>query len=148
VKALVALLAISVGGCSVAGSGSPPADGSPASASPAASVALDSSAPSSSAAVRRPLPAGIPVLAGAVPVPMPRDDPGLIGLWESDQVGSAAYDFYVDALPAARYPIVGLYPGGEVAIVRFEVPDGEVWQVVVHGAADGRVAIEIRLDRP
>ena len=139
----MAVLAILVGGCSVVGTGSPPAN-----ASPSASPPFLSSGPSGPAAVRRPLPAGFPVMPGAVPVPMPRDDPGLIGLWESDQAGSAAYDFYVDALPAAGYPIVGLYPGGEVALIRFGVPEGEVWQMVAHGTAGGQVAIEIRLDRP
>ena len=69
-------------------------------------------------------------------------------MWESDQAGSAAYDFYVDALPAASYPIVGLYPGGEVALIRFRVPDGQVWQMVAQRSADGTVAIEVRLDRP
>jgi hypothetical protein len=79
---------------------------------------------------------------------MPDDDPGLIGLWESDLVGSAAYDFYVDALPTAGYPIVGLYPGGDVALIRFEAPGGGIWQVVAHGSGDGRTTIEVRLDRP
>jgi len=79
---------------------------------------------------------------------MPDDDPGLIGLWESDEVGSAAYDFYVAALPAAGYPIVGTYPGGEVALIRFAAPDGEIWQMVAHATSDGRLAIEVRLDRP
>ena len=83
-----------------------------------------------------------------MPVPMPGDDPGLIGLWESEQAGSAAYDFYATALPAAGYPIVGLYPGGEFAIIRFRAPTGDVWQMVARGTPEGRVAIEIRLDRP
>jgi hypothetical protein len=87
------------------------------------------------------------VLPGAARVPPPGDDPGLIALWESDEMGSAAYDFYVDALPAAGYPIVGSYPGGAVALIRFRVPDGQVWQVVARGMADGTVAIEVRLDR-
>jgi hypothetical protein len=78
---------------------------------------------------------------------LPDDDPGLIGLWETDEQGSAAYDFYVGALPAAGYPIVGLYPGGAVALIRFQV-GAAVWQMVAHGASDGLVAIEIRLDRP
>jgi len=81
-------------------------------------------------------------------MPMPDDDPGLIGLWQSDQLGSAAYDFFVAALPAAGYPIIGRYPGGEVALIRFGAPDGEIWQMVSHTAPDGRLAIEIRLDRP
>ncbi|MEO8638446.1 MAG: hypothetical protein ABI458_00870 [Chloroflexota bacterium] len=142
-KARLALMAIVVGGCSVAGTRSPPAEGSPQ-----ASSAFLSSGPSGSAAVRRPLPSGFPIMPRAAPVPMPRDDPGLIGTWESDQAGSAAYDFYVEALPAAGYPIVGRYPGGEVAVIRFEVADGEVWQMVAHPTPEGGVAIEIRLDRP
>ncbi|MBA3689163.1 MAG: hypothetical protein H0W81_10100 [Chloroflexi bacterium] len=142
-KARLGLVAIVVSGCSVAGTGSPPAD-----TSHTASAAFLSSGPSASAVVRTPLPRGFPVLPGAASVPMPRDDPGLMGLWESDQAGSAAYDFYVEALPAAGYPIVGLYPGGEVALIRFGVPDGEVWQLVTQGIPEGRVAIEVRLDRP
>ena len=94
------------------------------------------------------LPSGFPVMEGAVPMPLPRDDPGLIALWESDRQGSAAYDFYVVALPAAGYRVIGLYPGGEVALIRFATAGGAVWQVVVHGAPGGRVAIEVRLDRP
>ena len=97
---------------------------------------------------RRPLPSGFPVLPGAVSMPMPQDNAGLIGLWESDQVGSAAYAFYVAALPEAGFPIVGLYPGGEVALIRFSVPDGEIWQVVSRATPDGRLAVEVRLDRP
>jgi hypothetical protein len=88
------------------------------------------------------------VVPGAAPVPPPDDDSGLIALWESDQAGSAAYDFYVDALPAAGYPIVGLYPGGAVAVIRFLVPDGQVWQMVAHGMEGGTVGIEVRVDRP
>ena len=77
------------------------------------------------------------MVPGAVPASPQDSDPGLIALWESDQAGSAAYDFYVDALPAAGYPIVGVYPGGEVALIRFLAPDGQVWQMVAHGLAGG-----------
>ena len=132
------LLAIVAGGCATAGTSSP---------SSSASTSF-SSGPSRSAVVRTLLPSGFPVVPGAVPEPLPPDDPGLIGLWGSDQAGSATYDFYVEALPAAGYPIVGLYPGGAVALIRFRVPDGQVWQVVARGKADGTVAIEVRLDRP
>jgi hypothetical protein len=125
------LVAIIIGGCSVA-----PTESAIEPPTIAASARASSS-----------LPGGFPVLPGAVPVPMPRDDPGLIGLWESEQAGSAAYDFYTKALPAAGYPIVGLYPGGEFAIIRFRAPSGEVWQVVARGTPEGRVAIEVRLDR-
>lgn len=137
------LLAILAGGCSVAETGSPSPSASARASSPPASPQ-----PSTSIGDRRPLPSGFPVLPGAVGVPMPSGDPGLVGLWESDQLGSAAYDFYVTALPETGYPIVGLYPGGDVALIRFSVPGGEIWQMVAHGTADGRVAIEVRLDRP
>jgi hypothetical protein len=98
--------------------------------------------------LRVPLPSGFPVLPGAVVVAMPVDDPGLIGLWESDLPGSAAYDYYRVALPQAGYPILGLYPGGDVAVIRFRADGGETWQLVAHGAPDRLVAIEVRLDRP
>ena len=131
------LLVILAAGCATGGSS--PSDSASSSFS---------GEPSRSAVVRTPLPSGFPVLPGARPVPPPDDDPGRIAMWESDQAGSAAYDFYVDALPAASYPIVGLYPGGEVALIRFRVPDGQVWQMVAQRSADGTVAIEVRLDRP
>jgi hypothetical protein len=94
------------------------------------------------------LPSGFPVPPGAVPVPFAADDPGLVAAWTSDRLGSAAYDFYAAALPASGYPIVGVYPGGEVAVIRFWAPDGAIWQVVAHGGAAGLATIEIRLDRP
>jgi hypothetical protein len=130
--ARLVLVAIVVGGCSMASTESP-ARTPPTEASATASFSL---------------PSGFPVLPGALPGALPRDDPGLIGLWESDQAGSAAYDFYAEALPAAGFPIVGLYPRGEFAIIGFRAPTGDVWQLVARGTPEGRVAIEIRLDRP
>ena len=139
----VVLLAGLVAGCSTVEVGS-----ASEVASLAASADSASSEPPTSAVERQSLPGGFPVLAGAEAVAMPDDDPGLIGLWESDQVGSAAYDFYAEALPAAGYPIVGLYPGGDVALIRFQGPSGAVWQLIAHAAADGGTSIEVRLDRP
>jgi len=122
------------------------------SLSPGTSAAVhapsDPAGGSASLVERTQLPSGFPVLPGALPLPMPDDDPGLIGLWESGHFGSAAYDFYVTALPAAGYPIVGTYPGGEVAIIRFGAAEGEIWQMVTRTASDGLLVIEIRLDRP
>ena len=139
----LALLGILVAGCSAAdlNAQSEAASSAGASRSPAAR-------PSDSAVERPPLPSGFPVSADAVAVAMAADDPGLIGLWESDQVGSAAYDFYVDALPTSGYPIVGLYPGGDVALIRFRAPDGGIWQLIAHASPDGGTMIEVRLDRP
>lgn len=139
----VVLLTIIATGCSAVEVGS-----SSESPSPGGSPRSPSARPSASAVGRQPLPSGFPVLVGGDAVAMPADDPGLIGLWESDVVGSAAYDFYVVALPTAGYPIVGLYPGGDVALIRFRAPDGEVWQVVSHASGDGGTLIEVRLDRP
>lgn len=104
--------------------------------------------PSTSAPQRIPLPPGFPVPAGAAPVPMPDDDPGLIALWTTDLPGSGAYDFLLNALPAAGYRIVAVYPGGAVAVIRFSLPNGALWQVVTRGGPEGSVAIEVRLDRP
>jgi hypothetical protein len=136
---LAVVVTVVAGACSIEGSPTPSQDSSDA---PAAS-----GVPPGSSQEHPTLPRGFPVMDGAVRVPLPGDDPGLIALWESAETGSAAYDFYVAALPAAGYPIVGLYPGGGVALIRFRV-QGEIWQVVAHGGADGRVAIEVRLDRP
>jgi hypothetical protein len=97
---------------------------------------------------RLPLPSGFPVLAGARPGPLRQDDPGLIARWTTARLGSAAYDFYAAALPAAGYEIVGLYPGGEWAVIRFRLSDRTTLQVVVHGIEGGAVAVEVRLDRP
>lgn len=122
-----------------------PMTGSPA----ASSTPMVSGTQAASGPQRVPLPSGFPVLAGAAPVVLAEDDPGLMAAWTSDQLGSAAYDFYVMALPAAGYPIVGLYPGGEVALIRFRAPNGATWQMVAHGGAvTGTATIEIRLDRP
>lgn len=141
ITALV-LIAIVAAGCSATDGGSPSAR---ASAQPS-ETSLP--VPSPPQVEQRELPAGFPVMPGAVAVPMPADDPGLIGLWETRELGSAAYDFYVTALPATGYPIVGLYPGGDVAMIRFAAEGGEIWQMVAHGTTGGRAAIEIRLDRP
>jgi len=135
---LAVVMAVLTAACSTDGSPAPPPRGSVAP--------ITSGAPGSSAE-RPPLPSGFPEMGGAVRLPLPAGDPGLIALWESAEVGSAAYDFYVAALPPAGYPIIGLYPGGGVAVIRFRV-QGEVWQVVAHRATHGQAAIEVRLDRP
>lgn len=148
IAVLVLLLTLSAG-CSLAERGIASGGASPAEASPSATAGPSATAePSPSAFLRVPLPSGFPVLPGALAVVMPDDDPGLLGLWESDQLGSAAYDYYRVALPQAGYPVLGLYPGGDVAVIRFRAGGGEIWQLVAHGAPDGLVAIEVRLDRP
>lgn len=147
VPALVMVAAVSVACGLDPGMASSPAS-QPTPLSAIASVLAATPKASGSGTERHPLPRGFPILPGAVPVTMADDDPGLIGLWSTHQLGSAAYDFYVAALPGAGYPIVGLYPGGDFAAIRFRVPDGAIWQMVAHGGVGGTVAIEIRLDRP
>ena len=124
--------------------------GLPSAVSPAASQSAPASRQpaTGSPPERMALPSGFPVLEGAVQAALPADDPGLIAAWTSDHRGSGAYDFYAASLPGAGYPIVGLYPGGEVAVIRFRVPGGTIWQMVLHGGATGRATIEIRVDRP
>jgi hypothetical protein len=79
---------------------------------------------------------------------MPDDDPGLIGLWTSDAPGSAAYDFFIGALPAAGYPIQGAYAGGAVAQFRFATPAGATWEIDLTANPDLTTRIELRLPRP
>ncbi len=137
----LALLAAVTTGCST---GSRESASVGASDPPASEAASSASAPPPE---RVRLPPGFPVAPGAVAVAMPNGDPGLVGSWSADP-GSSAYDYYIAALPAAGYPIVGRYPGGAAAVIRFSLPDASVWQVVMHPAADGTIAIEVRLDRP
>jgi hypothetical protein len=142
-RVLPLLIALGIGGCVAVPKGSSAPDASISTAVPSVAPARPASP-----VQRVPLPDDFPAMPGAVAAPLPDDDPGLIGLWESDQPGSAAYDFYTAALPGAGYRIVGLYPGDEVALIRFGIPGGEIWQVVVRPAGGNGVAIEVRLDRP
>lgn len=130
----IAILAV---GCAPRVESAPPAESGALTASAEASV----SAPPS-------LPLGFPVFPGASPALLAHDDPDQIAAWTMDQHGSAAYDFFVDALPAAGYPIEGLYPGGQFAIIRFHLGRALIWQVVIGGPPGEPVRIEVRLDRP
>jgi hypothetical protein len=94
------------------------------------------------------LPAGFPVLPGAVAEPLPVDEPGTIARWSSDQVGPVAYDFYVDALPSAGYPAIGLFPGGAVAVILFQTPSDERWELVLTLNDDGGTRIDVRTAQP
>jgi hypothetical protein len=103
--------------------------------------------PSGSPGARVPLPADFPVLPGARPAAVPNDDHSVIARWTSDEAGAVAYDFYVDALPDAGYPTTGLYPGGAVAIIRFEGPGAATWQLLLTREGEG-TRIDVRLDQP
>lgn len=142
VVSLVLAIAATATGCTG------PQESDPPAASAAMTLPAATRQATETIVLRPPLPSGFPVLEGAVPEPLPGDDPGLIAWWSTDLLGSAAYDFYVNALPPAGYPIIGLYPGGDVALIRFAAPGGAIWQMVAHGGSTGRMSIEIRLDRP
>jgi hypothetical protein len=93
------------------------------------------------------LPTGFPVIGGAVRLPLPDDDPGLIAAWNAPAVGSPVYQFYLRALPAAGFGVLGAYPGDAAALIRFTA-GGETWQLVLDGRAGPGTRIEVRLDRP
>jgi hypothetical protein len=101
--------------------------------SPSASATASPRAPDT-------LPAGFPIPSGVIEVPRPRGDKGVLARWR-------IYRFYRRALPAAGYPIVGSYPGGSVAVIRFRAPSGTIWQIVLTGDASV-TRIEVRLDQP
>jgi hypothetical protein len=112
---------------------------------PAASVA----APRPSAAPQRiPLPSGFPEPPGASPIALPSNDPGLIGLWTIEGAGSAAYDFFLRALPAAGFPIADAAAGDVVAEFRFKVPGGATLQIDIYATPNLTTRIEVRLPRP
>jgi hypothetical protein len=134
VASLLTLVLVRTAGCSVAASAAPTAATPPTASLLASPMAA--------------LPSNFPVMAGLAEGP-PRSDPGLIASWTATTSGPRVYQFYVSALPAAGYPIEGLYPGGSVAIIRCRAPDGAIWQVVITGDAVGAgTHIELRLDRP
>ena len=105
-------------------------------------------APSNPSPQRIPLPSGFPVPPGASPLVMPSDDPGLIGLWTIDAAGSAAYDFFLRALPAAGFPITGAAAGDIVAEFQFRVPGGATLQIDISANPKLTTRIEVRLPRP
>lgn len=82
--------------------------------------------------VRADLPADFPVPAEAVALPL-QEATAVIGRWQVPGFGAAAYDFYLEALPAAGYPVVASAPGGGAAIIRFEAEPGVVWQLEMTG---------------
>jgi hypothetical protein len=93
------------------------------------------------------LPSGFPVAPGAVAVPVPEDDRSVVARWMLPEVGSGPYDYYLEALPAAGFPIVGRYPADQAALVRFEIAPGTIWQLVLEHA-DAGTRVTLQTDRP
>lgn len=150
--ALASLLAAAaVAACSAPGdAASATRTTTPPSASPTPRAASATAVPSATATAtgeQRPaLPAGFPIMPGSTAAILP-DDQTLIARWTVDEVGSAAYDFYVSALPGAGLSIVGLYPAERSALIRFHAPGGSVWQVVAE-LVGSETRITVQTDRP
>src|SRR5436309_13721656 len=97
---------------------------------------LHASTPTGSRSSARPaIPTGFPIMAGSQPAPLP-DDATLIARWAVPVVGSAAYDFYTRALPAAGFEIVGAYPSERAALIRFRDRAGTIWQLLAELVGD------------
>ena len=107
------------------------------------------SPPSSSdplAGERPPMPAGFPVPQGAEPALLDPDDPTMIGHWFVPTMGYNVYNFYVDELPGAGFPIEGRYPGDNAAIIRFHEAS-QILQVYLSGDLE-QTDLILRTDVP
>jgi hypothetical protein len=79
---------------------------------------------------------------------LPNDDPGLIAQWMMVTGGSAAYDFFLRALPAAGFPVTGSAAGDIVAELQFTGPSGATLQIDIYANPNLTTRIEVRLPRP
>ncbi len=144
---LIGLLLVTTGlmaGCSTAPSSS--ASSSPSESAATSSTAGASGSDSPVSSQRPSPPAGFPVFPGASEAPVPADDTGVAARWSTGTLGSGAYDFYQRELPKAGYRILGLFPGGGGAVIRFAADDVE-WQVEITQVND-RMQISLQTDRP
>jgi hypothetical protein len=82
----------------------------------------------------------------AEPARLP-EDPSVVGRWTVPEVGSGPYDWYLDALPAAGFEVVGTYPSERAALIRFRDSSGRTWQLLTE-LVDGRTRISVQTDRP
>jgi hypothetical protein len=97
------------------------------------------------ASERPSMPPGFPLPDGAQPALLD-EDPTVIGHWFVPTLGFDVYNFYVDELPRAGYPIVGLYPGDIGAIIRFD-GGSQILQVMMTGE-DNETDLTLRTDVP
>ena len=148
---LVALLVLAVVGCGMrndaftssrsSSSGNP---GSPSVAATRAPTPTEIAATPSDLGTK--LPSGFPVMPHAEPARLP-EDPSVVGRWTVPEVGSGPYDWYLDALPAAGFEVVGTYPSERAALIRFRDSSGRTWQLLTE-LVDGRTRISVQTDRP
>jgi hypothetical protein len=142
------LLLVTAGGLMAGCSTSP---SSSVSSAPSASASTSATAAASSSdspvsSQRASPPTGFPVFPGASEAPVPADDGGVAARWSTGTLGSGAYDFYQRELPRAGFRILGLFPGGGGAVIRFAADDVE-WQVEITQVND-RMQISLQADRP
>jgi hypothetical protein len=116
----------------------------PESASPTPTASASVS-PASSPRPPSP-PSGFPAFPGAAVASPPTDDPGVVARWTTTTLGSSVFDFYQRELPRAGYRVLGLFPGGGGAVIRFEA-EGNAWQVVIVDLGD-QMQINLQTDRP
>jgi hypothetical protein len=141
---LLLVTAALMAGCSTLPSSSVSSSPSASASTSATAAASTSDSPVSS---RRPSPpAGFPVFPGASEAPVPADDVGVAARWSTGTLGSGAYDFYERELARAGYRILGLFPGGGGAVIRFAADDID-WQVEITQVND-RMQISLQTDRP
>jgi len=105
-----------------------------------------SAAASATASALPTVPAGFPVAPGATQLGEGEHATGLIAAWETDEVGPVVYDFYLAALPTAGFEVIGAYPGGAAATIRFRA-GAAVLDVSLTGGLEGTV-IELRVPEP
>lgn len=138
-------LAILLSACGVEGHGT--AEATALASRPPATASTSDPASLQASEVRPALPSGFPVALGAAPQQPPAEDPSVVAQWLLDAVGSGPYDYYLAALPAAGYLIVGRYPAEQAALVRFEIAPGTIWQLLLEGTGNG-TRITVQTDRP
>ena len=127
----------------------PGATADPTSTPVASGVASPSTTPVAGTPTEAPslpaVPSGLPVMPGAQAADPPTQ-PGSIAHWTVDAIGPDVYNYYLDALPDAGFAILGRFPGGNVAIIRFATPDGDRFDLALVGEGDrDQVRISLRL---
>lgn len=137
VAAAISLLVVAV----AAGCSGPDLTAEPiATATPNLSAASSATAapefPSPSASLPD-VPAGLPIMPGAVADGAAASEPGVVARWMVHAIGPLVYRYYLDALPAAGFFVEDRFPGGNVAIVRFTSPDGTTLDLALIGEGDG-----------
>ena len=151
-RTVAVLVVLVVGGCGMRNeAATSPAPPSTSTGLAASTGAAETRAPTPSGLAATPsaervLPSGFPVMPDAEPASLP-DDRGVVARWNVPQVGSAVYDWYVAALPAAGFEMVGTYPAERAALIRFRDSSGRVWQLLAE-LVDDRTQVSVQTDRP